>query len=142
MGHYAFIQIQFQSFDETFRANACKAVETCRARVTVAMLLLFSLALISTTWPSGLRRWLQAPVRKGMGSNPTAFCYVADPSQKMFYRRTLEEKDVRPWNPCKTQSGVKPLNIQCTVRFCCTRHSGVEPFRKRPSLFPNTYKPS
>ena len=23
-------------------------------------------------WPSGLRRWLQAPVRKGVGSNPTA----------------------------------------------------------------------
>ena len=29
-----------------------------------------------TVWPSGLRRWLQAPVRKGVGSNPTAviFC--------------------------------------------------------------------
>ena len=25
-----------------------------------------------TVWPSGLRRWLQAPVRKGEGSNPTA----------------------------------------------------------------------
>lgn len=25
-----------------------------------------------TAWPSGLRRWLQAPVRKGVGSNPTA----------------------------------------------------------------------
>ena len=25
-----------------------------------------------TVWPSGLRRWLQAPVRKGVGSNPTA----------------------------------------------------------------------
>ena len=25
-----------------------------------------------TIWPSGLRRWLQAPVRKGVGSNPTA----------------------------------------------------------------------
>ena len=24
-----------------------------------------------TLWPSGLRRWLKAPVRKGMGSNPT-----------------------------------------------------------------------
>ena len=29
--------------------------------------------LVATTvWPSGLRRWLQAPVRKGVGSNPTA----------------------------------------------------------------------
>ena len=25
-----------------------------------------------TVWPSGLRRWLKAPVRKGVGSNPTA----------------------------------------------------------------------
>ena len=25
-----------------------------------------------TVSPSGLRRWLQAPVRKGVGSNPTA----------------------------------------------------------------------
>ena len=27
---------------------------------------------VMTVWPSGLRRWLQAPVRKGVGSNPTA----------------------------------------------------------------------
>ena len=25
-----------------------------------------------TVWPNGLRRWLKAPVRKGVGSNPTA----------------------------------------------------------------------
>ena len=29
-----------------------------------------------TVWPSGLRRWLQAPVRKGVGSNPTAVSAV------------------------------------------------------------------
>ena len=29
-----------------------------------------------TVWPSGLRRWLQAPVRKGVGSNPTAVTFV------------------------------------------------------------------
>ena len=28
--------------------------------------------MASTLWPSGLRRWLKAPVRKGVGSNPTA----------------------------------------------------------------------
>ena len=27
---------------------------------------------IMAVWPGGLRRWLQAPVRKGVGSNPTA----------------------------------------------------------------------
>ena len=30
-----------------------------------------------TVWPSGLRRWLQAPVRKGVGSNPTAVTFAA-----------------------------------------------------------------
>ena len=29
-----------------------------------------------TVWPSGLRRWLQAPVRKGVGSNPTAVTWL------------------------------------------------------------------
>ena len=28
-----------------------------------------------TVWPSGLRRWLKAPFRKGVGSNPTAVIY-------------------------------------------------------------------
>ena len=33
----------------------------------------FQLAnIFRTVWPSGLRRWLKAPVRKGVGSNPTA----------------------------------------------------------------------
>ena len=31
-----------------------------------------------TVWPSGLRRWLQAPVRKGVGSNPTAVTFAGD----------------------------------------------------------------
>ena len=31
---------------------------------------------VQTVWPSGLRRWLQAPVRKGVGSNPTAVIYA------------------------------------------------------------------
>ena len=31
-----------------------------------------SVKILLTVWPSGLRRWLQAPVRKGVGSNPTA----------------------------------------------------------------------
>ena len=28
--------------------------------------------LLKTVWPIGLRRWFQVPVRKGVGSNPTA----------------------------------------------------------------------
>ena len=30
---------------------------------------------LRTVWPSGLRRSLQAPVRKGVGSNPTAVTF-------------------------------------------------------------------
>ena len=31
----------------------------------------------ATVWPSGLRRWLKAPVRKGVGSNPAAVIFTA-----------------------------------------------------------------
>ena len=31
---------------------------------------------VGTVWPSGLRRWLKAPFRKGVGSNPTAVNYT------------------------------------------------------------------
>ena len=37
-----------------------------------AALIYTNMAMHLTVWPSGLRRWLQAPVRKGVGSNPTA----------------------------------------------------------------------
>ena len=30
-----------------------------------------------TVWPSGLRQWLKAPFRKGVGSNPTAVIFAA-----------------------------------------------------------------
>ena len=30
-----------------------------------------------TLWPSGLRRWLKAPFRKGVGSNPTGVIFAA-----------------------------------------------------------------
>ena len=33
--------------------------------------------IVKTVWPSGLRRWLKAPVRKGVGSNPTAVTLLA-----------------------------------------------------------------
>ena len=31
---------------------------------------------IKTLWPSGLRRWLKAPFRKGVGSNLTGVIYA------------------------------------------------------------------
>ena len=33
-----------------------------------------------TLWPSGLRRWLKAPFRKGVGSNPTGVTFYTTPS--------------------------------------------------------------
>ena len=30
-----------------------------------------------TVWPSGLRRWLKAPVRKGVGSSRTAVTFFS-----------------------------------------------------------------
>jgi hypothetical protein len=30
---------------------------------------------VTTAWPSGLRRWLKAPFRKGVGSNPTGVIF-------------------------------------------------------------------
>ena len=35
-----------------------------------------------TVWASGLRRWLKEPVRKGVGSNPTAVILQAPPTMK------------------------------------------------------------
>ena len=32
--------------------------------------------LLKTLWPSGLRRWLKAPLRKGVGSNPTGVIFL------------------------------------------------------------------
>ena len=39
--------------------------------------------LYLTAWPSGLRRWLRAPVRKGVGWNPIAIIYRS----VMYYLR-------------------------------------------------------
>ena len=40
-----------------------------------------------TLWPSGLRRWLQAPVRKGEGSNPTAVIFIDMPAKRPVARK-------------------------------------------------------
>ena len=38
-----------------------------------------------TVWPSGLRRWLKAPFRKGVGSNPTAVSFSIELGMCMGY---------------------------------------------------------
>ena len=47
---------------------ASLSAEWCVMLLALAIVLL---ATCKTLWPSGLRRWLKAPVRKGVGSNPT-----------------------------------------------------------------------
>ena len=37
-----------------------------------------------TLWPSGLRRWLKAPFRKGVGSNPTGVIRGHEPLAHEF----------------------------------------------------------
>ena len=56
-----------------------------------------------TVWPSGLRRWLQAPVRKGVGSNPTAVTF-SDEAHILLENREhrLEEAEA-------AQLGTEPL---------------------------------
>ncbi len=46
-----------------------------------------------TVWPSGLRRWLQAPVRKGVGSNPTAV--IAE--HLAHVRHVQAKRPMSPW---------------------------------------------
>ena len=54
----------------SYRGDACIS-ESARVRKR-RQLMKRPVHVGMTVWPSGLRRWLQAPVRKGVGSNPTA----------------------------------------------------------------------
>jgi hypothetical protein len=51
------------------------SVSICVSGVWGAVQLHLQLPNATTVWPSGLRRWLKAPVRKGVGSNPTAVIF-------------------------------------------------------------------
>jgi hypothetical protein len=53
-----------------FQAGATVKPALAKANQNVAGMLLPTANM--TVWPSGLRRWLKAPFRKGVGSNPTA----------------------------------------------------------------------
>jgi hypothetical protein len=66
-----------------------------------------------TVWPSGLRRWLKAPVRKGVGSNPTAVIAAAQmPEQPPCFR----------WRRCprRPARASRPRNLEAA------RHRGDE----------------
>ena len=44
-------------------------------------------ATVKTVWSSGLRRWLKAPVRKGVDSNPTAVTRLVNGATTKIRRR-------------------------------------------------------
>ena len=52
----------------------------------------------ATIWPSGLRRWLKAPFRKGVGSNPTAV------TRNAAARRKFRHSDPRWRDACADQT--------------------------------------
>ena len=45
-----------------------------------------SIQFAPTVWPSGLRRWLKAPLRKGVGSNPAAVTFSGKIEIRGFVR--------------------------------------------------------
>ena len=47
-----------------------------RSRAAIVFQVHVAPIAVKTVWPSGLRRWLQAPIRKGVGSNPTAVIFI------------------------------------------------------------------
>ena len=49
-----------------------------------------------TVWPSGLRRWLQAPVRKGVGSNPTAVIFAQSLARSAVHSAVIYESARKP----------------------------------------------
>ena len=63
-----------RQFHKTTASNptALKLISTALAVLCYSCQTLPRNKVSKTVWPSGLRRWLQAPVRKGVGSNPTA----------------------------------------------------------------------
>ena len=54
------------------RADPLTPRPECSRGTSAAHLVFLRYLSPKTVWPSGLRHWLQAPVRKGVGSNPTA----------------------------------------------------------------------
>ena len=89
---------------------------------------LLDVPLSKTVWPSGLRRWLKAPFRKGVGSNPTAVT-----SPRVFGRRHWKKKTClfraqkadlqvrKSWSFCLQQSGA----MFCTFFFALLEQSGA-----------------
>ena len=69
-----------------------------------------------TVWPSGPRRWLQAPVRKGVGSNPAT---VISPAGLLasVARRATQRRQLRTQQPAwLTRQSARLLTLWSWVR--------------------------
>ena len=62
-----------------------------------------------TVWPSGLRRWFQAPVRKGVGSNPTAVTCCCEREENMITSACRDPG--LSWGPSDLQSDALPTEL-------------------------------
>lgn len=77
---------------------------------------------LETVWPSGLRRWLKAPVRKGVGSNPTAVTRILSGSVLTVPSDTNDPGRTRTCNPRLRRPMPYPLGhgafcSRSTIRF-------------------------
>jgi len=78
-----------------------------------------------TVWPSGLRRWLQAPVRKGVGSNVLcSMSYVAE-AVKLQHAEFLGLNMSCCWWPMALNEAAPPPNPKMQQFHSVRRRLGV-----------------
>ncbi len=97
-----------------------------------------------TVWPSGLRRWLQAPVRKGVGSNPTAVtASAAGAGALLMFSLALAGTETWPsgitphgFAPRRTPTNAVPERRKQQSRRACgpVPDSGQRDSKKPPKL--------
>ena len=54
-------------------------------------------AFVKTVWPSGLRHWLKAPVRKDVGSNPTAVTWKSHARLLGQTQHDVPQQEMQIW---------------------------------------------
>ena len=96
---------------------------------TLATTICVSSGCDMTVWPSGLRRWLQAPVRKGVGSNPTAVTF----SVAVSYRHTPRAATCSWETPRPPPSWETPSAIWASQSCAGACRQGTDPI----CLLPN-----
>ena len=91
-----------------------------------------------TVWPSGLRRWLKAPVHKGVGSNPTAVTCaigcarpiaIGDANVAGFGLHALTALgfEPTPWRIGAWSQRLRPLGQTVMAAFITRKHGAYSP---------------